>query len=82
MRMQTGAEGTGPSFEGDIKPLFRETDRESMLESFDLWSYDDVKENAGAILGVLEAGSMPCDGAWPEDQVTEFRAWVEAGAAS
>jgi hypothetical protein len=67
------------SYEQDIKPLFRESDRESMLETFDLWSYDDVKDNADAILGVLEAGSMPCDGAWPENQVEAFRAWIAAG---
>ncbi len=75
--MQT--ESTGVSYEGDVKPLFRELDRESMLESFDLWSYEAVKENAASILGVLEGGSMPCDGAWPEDQVATFRRWVEAG---
>jgi hypothetical protein len=67
------------SYEQDIKPLFRESDRESMLSSFDLWSYDDVKDKADAILGVLEAGSMPCDGAWPENQVEAFRAWIAAG---
>jgi hypothetical protein len=67
------------SFERDVKPLFRETDRESMRESFDLWGYDDVVENAAAILGVLEAGSMPCDGAWPDEQVALFRRWVDAG---
>lgn len=67
------------SYERDIKPLFRETDRESMRVTFDLWSYDDVKEHADAILGVLETGTMPCDGAWPEDRVETFRRWVESG---
>ncbi|HEY2073060.1 MAG TPA: hypothetical protein VGG88_05755 [Gaiellaceae bacterium] len=46
---------------------------------FDLWSYDDVRDNAAAILEQLEAGSMPCDGAWPPEQVATFRDWVEAG---
>ena len=67
------------SFERDIKPLFRASDRESMQETFDLWSYEDVKENADRILGVLDGGSMPCDGPWPADQVAAFRSWVEAG---
>jgi hypothetical protein len=67
------------SFERDIKPLFRESDRESMRETFDLWSYEDVKESADNILGVLEAGRMPCDGPWPPEQVAAFKAWVEAG---
>ena len=70
---------TAPSYERDIKPLFRELDHESMLSTFDLWAYDDVKGHAQQILGVLEAGSMPCDGGWPEGQVSTFRRWVEAG---
>jgi hypothetical protein len=77
--MATDAEGTGPSFERDIKPLFRESDRDSMLESFDLWSYDDVKANADAIRGRVEDGSMPCDEAWPEERVQAFTTWMEAG---
>jgi hypothetical protein len=67
------------SFERDIKPLFRELDRESMLETFDLWSFEDVRDNAEAIAGVLEGGSMPCDGAWPEDRVALFRSWIAGG---
>lgn len=72
---------TAMSYERDVKPLFREKDRDSMLETFDLWSYDDVVENADAILGVLEGGSMPCDGAWPADDVETFRSWTRAGTA-
>ena len=30
------------SFERDIRPLFREKDRTSMLRAFDLWSFTDV----------------------------------------
>jgi hypothetical protein len=29
-----------PSYEADVKPLFRERDRGAMLSHFDLWSYD------------------------------------------
>jgi len=68
-----------PSFETDIKPLFREGDRRSMEFAFDLWSYDDVSQNADAILGRLRNGSMPCDGAWPGDQVERFQGWIESG---
>jgi hypothetical protein len=67
------------SFETDIKPLFREGDRESMESHFDLWEYDDVSEHADAILARLQEGSMPCDGAWPEAQVDVFRRWAEGG---
>jgi hypothetical protein len=67
------------SFETDIKPLFREGDRESMSGHFDLWSHDDVSEYSDAILERLEEGSMPCDGAWPQAQVELFRSWAESG---
>ena len=67
------------SFETQIKPLFRERDRGSMQSHFDLWSYDDVSEHADAILDTLQDGSMPCDSAWPEDQIDLFRRWAEGG---
>ena len=56
------------SFATDIRPLFRETpDVDAMKPmGLDLWSYDDVKQQAIAIHSRLEDGSMPCDGAWPE----------------
>lgn len=69
-----------PSYDADVKPLFRERDRTAMLKVFDLWSYDDVKGNAEAILGQLAAGTMPCDGAWPDEHVELFRAWIADGA--
>jgi hypothetical protein len=67
------------SFARDIRPLFRESDRDSMVFAFDLWDYHDVRANAQDILGRLADGSMPCDGKWPVDQITQFRRWVEAG---
>jgi hypothetical protein len=66
------------SFSTQIKPLFREEDRRSMQSLFDLWSYDDVSTHADAIMGQLQAGTMPCDGAWPAEQVALFGRWVEA----
>jgi hypothetical protein len=68
------------SFETDIKPLFRERDRGAMKRMFDLWSYEDVRANADAILEQVEAGAMPCDGAWPAESVEVFRAWIDEGA--
>jgi hypothetical protein len=67
------------SFAADIRPLFREGDRESMMGHFDLWDYADVSENADAIADRLNDGSMPCDAPWPEAQVELFERWVEAG---
>jgi hypothetical protein len=67
------------SFERDIKPLFREGDRQSMKWAFDLWSHDDVAQNSEAILGRLRDGTMPCDDAWPDQRIAVFQDWVEAG---
>jgi hypothetical protein len=72
---------TGMSFDADIKPLFREKDRDSMRRAFDLWSYADVRSHADAIAARLKDGSMPCDGAWPADRVELFERWVEQGAS-
>jgi CDGSH-type Zn-finger protein/truncated hemoglobin YjbI/ferredoxin len=62
-----------------VKPLFRRTDRESMSFAFDLWEHADVSQHADAILERLEAGSMPCDGAWPPERIAAFRAWIAGG---
>jgi hypothetical protein len=66
-------------FERDIKPLFRERDQMAMRSRFDLWSHEDVSENADGILARLRDGTMPCDGAWPAEQVERFQRWVESG---
>ncbi len=66
-------------FEKHIKPLFRPRDRQSMKFVFDLWAFDEVKDNADAILERLRNGSMPCDGAWPSEKIEVFERWVETG---
>jgi hypothetical protein len=68
-----------PSYERDIRPLFRESDRESMVFAFDLWDSDDVCTYAQDILERLTDGSMPCDGEWPAVEIAQFRRWVEDG---
>jgi hypothetical protein len=77
--MEAGTRGVG--FEADVKPLFREKDREAMLRAFDLWSYSDVVAHGDAIAEHLANGSMPCDGAWPPERVALFQEWLKAGAA-
>lgn len=66
-------------FEADIKPLFREKDQQRMMFAFDLWDYYQVRANAEEILGRLESGSMPCDGAWPSERLEAFRTWIAQG---
>jgi hypothetical protein len=70
------------SFDRDIKPLFREGDRKAMMFFVDLWSYDDVARESGAILARVRDGSMPCDGAWDDRRIALFQDWVEGGKAA
>ena len=70
------------SFAQHVKPFFREGDRRSMRFAFDLWSHEDVAGHADAILDRLRAGTMPCDGAWPEDKVAVFKRWIDSGKAA
>jgi hypothetical protein len=67
------------SFDSDIKPLFREHDRDSMREHFDLWSSNDVLASGEAIVSELRAGTMPCDGVWPDDQIELLERWLAQG---
>jgi truncated hemoglobin YjbI len=69
------------TFDQHVKSLFRQRDRQSMKFAFDLWSYDDVAGRADDILGRLRDGSMPCDGAWPEERVQVFQRWIDSGKA-
>jgi truncated hemoglobin YjbI len=69
------------NFEAHIKPLFRRRDLQSMQFAFDLWSYDDVKGQAEAILERVRNGSMPCDGRWPQEKVDAFDRLVTTGTS-
>jgi hypothetical protein len=73
----------GPSdrveFAKHVKLLFRKRDRQSMEFAFDLWSYADVSKHAEAILERLRNGSMPCDGAWPQERIAVFARWIASG---
>jgi CDGSH-type Zn-finger protein/truncated hemoglobin YjbI len=62
-----------------VKPLFRQSDRDSMRWAFDLWSYDDLRDHAEAILARVRAGDMPCDGAWPPARVAVLQRWIDGG---
>ncbi len=70
-------------FATDIRPLFRDSPDVDSMKNFglDLSSYEDVKAHAEAIYSRLEDGSMPCDDAWPKEQVTKFKLWIDEGMA-
>jgi hypothetical protein len=76
-----GDEESAASFEQVIRPLFREKDRQRMEWAFDLWRYEDVRDNAPAILERIEDGSMPCDEPWAPEQMERLRAWIQGGMA-
>jgi hypothetical protein len=69
------------SFAADIRPLFRDEQDVEVMKNvgLDLSSYDDVKTNAEAIYSRVEDGSMPCDDAWPKEQVAKFKQWMDEG---
>jgi hypothetical protein len=73
-------QATVPSFDRDIRPLFRARDRAAMRWAFDLGEVASVRQHAEAILDQVAAGRMPCDGPWPAEQVELFRRWVQAGS--
>jgi hypothetical protein len=71
-----------PTFWKDIRPLFRPFDRNAMLFMGDLWDPTFVAQNAvkiyAAVAGKLSM-KMPCDGPWPEAQVSLFHEWIACG---
>ena len=72
--------GEAVRFGDHIRPLFRPMDRNSMLFAFDLWKEADVAMHRQQILLRLRAGTMPCDGAWPEEKIALFERWSAAQA--
>jgi hypothetical protein len=69
---------TPPSFETDIKPMFRERDRQSMQRAFDLWSYDDVSQHADAILTGCRQARCPAMARGRQRRSTFFNAGPRA----
>jgi twitching motility protein PilT len=69
----------GLSFERDIKPMFKEDQRMQMKWAFDLWDYDNVKENISDILKRIEGGDVPFEDGWPKEQLAVLRSWMREG---
>ena len=69
------------SFAKDIRPLFREEDIDEMkgIADFDLSKVEDVRARAKEIYERLAEGTMPCDGAWPKEQVARLKQWIDEG---
>jgi twitching motility protein PilT len=69
----------GLSFEGDIKPMFSEDQRIQLKWAFDLWDYDNVKENISDILKRIESGDVPFEDGWPKERLNILRSWMREG---
>jgi hypothetical protein len=72
------------SFVKDIRPLFRDKDIATMqtVANFNLSDYEDVRTRASHIYEYLVQGSMPCDGAWPKENIAKFKQWMDDGMAA
>lgn len=80
--VKTSTEGlSSPTWEKDIKGLFRPVDIESMKNygNIDLSSYEDVVKHAEGIYTRVADGSMPCDGAWDKSKVELLKRWIDGG---
>lgn len=83
--LSTESVSMSPSFDADIKNLFRSRDVNVMKarSGFDLHDHNDVSKWADRILERLETDNpvqlMPCDGRWPQTDIDLFKAWIEAG---
>lgn len=53
----------------------------SMYARFDLWSCQGARDNAAAILVMLHAGTMHCDGPSSADDIDRFAQWIAGGTA-
>jgi twitching motility protein PilT len=65
-----------PRFDRDIKPLFAEQDRRSMLWAFDVWDYGSASSKAAEILEQLTRKNFPVDDPWPEERLAVFAEWA------
>lgn len=63
----TDCNDTKISFARDVRPLFRDSDVQDMIDArgLDLSNYDQVNARATRIIRRLELGDMPCDGPGP-----------------
>jgi hypothetical protein len=70
------------SFATDIRPLFRDDDIECMTPmgvALDDSAWMCVPENAQGVYERLADGTMPPGEPWPEERVSLFKSWMDAG---
>ena len=69
------------SYAMHIQGLFTESQRQCMLDTFDLKKYEDVKEWCDRIASRLKSKSMPADDTnpWPDEWIAIFTRWIAEG---
>lgn len=70
------------SFATDIRPLFRDGDIKCMRNAgvnLDDPAWMCVSANAQSVYDQVSAGTMPPDEPWPQDRVSLFKKWMDAG---
>lgn len=66
----------------DIKPLFRDSDIACMAKrgiKLGDANWMCVLANANNVYQAVSSGFMPPDGAWAQDKVDIFKAWIDGG---
>ena len=69
-------------FATDIRPLFRDGDIKCMKPGgvhLDDPVWMCVPANAQSVYDAVSGGSMPPDAPWPQDRVSLFKRWMDAG---
>jgi len=71
------------SYKLHIQPLFTESQRQCMLDTFDLKKYEDVKQWSVQIGQRLTDKTMPADetNPWPDEWIALFNRWIEEGCS-
>jgi hypothetical protein len=65
-----------------IKSYFRESDIDCMKKGgLDLSDCAAVAKNAASIYNMLSFGRMPPDGKWPQNQIDDFKKWIDGGSS-
>jgi hypothetical protein len=47
----------------------------------DLSDCASVAKNAAGIYNMLSSGRMPPDGKWPQNQIDDFKTWMDGGSS-
>ena len=71
------------SFAIHIAPMFSSSQRQCMINRFDLAKYEDVKQKANQIYQRIADGSMPADDTnpWPDEWLQLLKRWIDEGCA-